>query len=153
MGNVIPDFKVVPGCYRHYQGELYDVLKVIEDSTNWTNNRKMVLYRSRTTGEETVRDIMEFTEFLIDWNMHRFEPINERPETYVYSLDGNVHIRCDREECRFLPTQISTTKIPFNANLGLAVGLATLTDAFNVHISTHTETDWHDLKGGPDADV
>ena len=49
------------GTYRHYKGGLYDTEGVAHDSTNATEGRWLVLYRSRETGILHARELSEFT--------------------------------------------------------------------------------------------
>lgn len=53
------------GAYRHFKGGMYDVLCCVHDSTNGeTHGRMMVLYRSRVTGVEHVREYDQFVELV-----------------------------------------------------------------------------------------
>lgn len=52
-----------PGVYRHYKGGIYDVLDVVNDSTNGSShNWTYVYYRSHATGHAHVRRTLEFNE-------------------------------------------------------------------------------------------
>jgi hypothetical protein len=62
-----------PGVYEHYKGGKYTVLfnahdstnKRVDDSTIETSALSVVVYVSHTTGRINVRDLDEFTEFVV----------------------------------------------------------------------------------------
>jgi len=53
---------IAPGLYRHYKGDLYAVLALVQDSTNSEQGRSMVLYYSLAYGLLRVRWTREFIE-------------------------------------------------------------------------------------------
>ena len=56
------NYPVEGAVYTHYKGALYTVLFVATNSTNASDGRRLVVYRSRTGGEVYARDLEEFIE-------------------------------------------------------------------------------------------
>lgn len=72
-----------PGVYRHYKGDLYDVLGLVRDSTNGPNDgRWLVRYFSHAKQVEHVREVFQFVE-MVRWSDGQDRPrfVFERAES------------------------------------------------------------------------